>query len=195
MARVLRRIGEEGSFYGLLTLLVIFAAFPFYWMLITTFKTEGDLYNLKSIPYWFVTTPTFEHLRYLIHYPYGCIEQTTSSTRPLLYVANIVEQIDPQLAQMKIEDAKGHDVAVVKKAMITPLRERFSVEVEDGPDLDVTGNIVDHEYVIDDGRQTVATVSKKWFRIADTYGIEVAPGQDAVLILAVAAAVDAMSHD
>jgi multiple sugar transport system permease protein len=65
MPRALRRIGEEGSFYGLLTLLVIFAAFPFYWMLITTFKTEGDLYNLKSIPYWFSTAPTFEHLRYL----------------------------------------------------------------------------------------------------------------------------------
>src|SRR5512132_2616446 len=65
MPRALRRIGEEGSFYGLLTLLVIFAAFPFYWMLITTFKTEGDLYNLKSIPYWFSTGPTFEHLRYL----------------------------------------------------------------------------------------------------------------------------------
>jgi multiple sugar transport system permease protein len=65
MPRTLRRIGEEGSFYGLLTLLVIFAAFPFYWMLITTFKTEGDLYDLKSIPYWFNTAPTFEHLRYL----------------------------------------------------------------------------------------------------------------------------------
>jgi multiple sugar transport system permease protein len=65
MPRVLRRIGEEGSFYGLLTLLVIFAAFPFYWMLITTFKTEGDLYNLKSIPYWFNTAPTPDHLLYL----------------------------------------------------------------------------------------------------------------------------------
>jgi uncharacterized protein YfaS (alpha-2-macroglobulin family) len=40
----------------------------------------------------------------LIRYPYGCIEQTTSSTRPLLYVGSIVEQIDPELAQLKIED-------------------------------------------------------------------------------------------
>jgi multiple sugar transport system permease protein len=34
-------------------------------MLITTFKTEGDLYNLKSIPYWFNAAPTLGHLRYL----------------------------------------------------------------------------------------------------------------------------------
>jgi multiple sugar transport system permease protein len=65
MARTLRKLGEEGAFYGLLSLLVIFAAFPFYWMLITTFKTEGDLYNLKSIPYWFNSAPTLGHLRYL----------------------------------------------------------------------------------------------------------------------------------
>src|SRR5262249_15623524 len=39
-----------------------------------------------------------------VHYPYGCIEQTTSSTRPLLYVASLVEQVDAQLAEIRIED-------------------------------------------------------------------------------------------
>ena len=78
---------------------------------------------------------------------------------------------------MEIEDPGGHTVATVKKALITPLRDRWTVTVADGPDLDVKGNIVDHEYTIEDGRSTVAEVSKKWFRIADTYGVEVAPGQ------------------
>ena len=55
----------EGSFYAAVITLVTFAAFPFYWMLITTFKTDADLYNLKSNPYWFNTAPTLEHLRYL----------------------------------------------------------------------------------------------------------------------------------
>jgi uncharacterized protein YfaS (alpha-2-macroglobulin family) len=57
--------------------------------------------------FWMTANPfgeSFEHLGYLVHYPYGCIEQTTSSTRPLLYVANLVEQVDPQLAELKIED-------------------------------------------------------------------------------------------
>ena len=79
---------------------------------------------------------------------------------------------------MEIEDPGGHTVATVKKALITPLRDRWTVKVADGPDLDVKGNIVDHEYTVEDGRSTVAEVSKKWFRIADTYGVEVAPGQD-----------------
>ncbi len=60
-----RKVGTGGAFYAAVVVLVLFAAFPFYWMLITTFKTDGDLYNLKSIPYWFNAPPTFEHLKYL----------------------------------------------------------------------------------------------------------------------------------
>jgi uncharacterized protein YxjI len=95
---------------------------------------------------------------------------------------------------MEIEDASGRTVATVKKAFFTPLRERFDVLVEDGADLEVHGNIVDHEYRIEQGRTTVAEVSKKWFRVADTYGVEVAEGQDPVLMLAIAAVLDTMAH-
>jgi uncharacterized protein YxjI len=96
---------------------------------------------------------------------------------------------------MEIEDPDGNSVATIKKALITPLRDRFDVQVEDGADLEVQGNIVDHEYRITQGDITVAEVSKSWFRIADTYGVEVAEGQDPVLILAVAAALDSMTHE
>jgi uncharacterized protein YxjI len=78
---------------------------------------------------------------------------------------------------MEIEDRDGHTVATVKKAMITPVRDRWTVTVAGGPDLDVKGNLLEHEYTIEDGRSKVAEVSKKWFRVADTYGVEVAPGR------------------
>jgi uncharacterized protein YxjI len=96
---------------------------------------------------------------------------------------------------MEIAAPDGRTVATVKKAMITPLRERWSVSVEGGPDLSVQGNIVDHEYTIERDGTKVAEVSKRWFRVADTYGVEVAPDEDPVLILAVSAVVDQMSHD
>ena len=91
---------------------------------------------------------------------------------------------------MEIEDPHGNKVAMVKKALITPVRERYSVDVPGGQDLEVQGNILDHEYRIGN----VAEVSKKWFRISDTYGIEIAPGQNDVLLLAVAAVIDMMAH-
>lgn len=96
---------------------------------------------------------------------------------------------------MEIEDPDGRSVATVKKALVSPLRDRMSVSVEDGPDLDVQGNIVDHEYVIEAEGTQVAEVSKRWFRLADTYGVEVAPGQNDVLVLAVTAVLDAMTDD
>ena len=95
---------------------------------------------------------------------------------------------------IEIEDASGGRVASVKKALINPLRERYAVEMADGPDLDVQGNILDHEYSINRGRDKVAEVSKKWFRLADTYGVEIEPGQNDVVMLAVTVAIDQMSH-
>ena len=87
----------------------------------------------------------------------------------------------------------GETVARVKKALITPLRDRFSVDVEDGEDMEAKGNMVDHEYKIERGGKKVAEVSKRWFRIRDTYGIEVAPGQEDALILAVTVCIDQMT--
>ena len=96
---------------------------------------------------------------------------------------------------MDIEDPEGRTVASIKKALITHLRDRFKVEVTNGPEMDVQGNILRHEYNIDSDRGRVAEVSKKWFRIRDTYGVQVEPGQDAALILAIAVALDQMAHN
>jgi uncharacterized protein YxjI len=95
---------------------------------------------------------------------------------------------------MEIERG-GDTIATVKKALITPLRERFSINVHGGSDLEARGNIVDHEYTIERDGDKVAEVSKRWFRVRDTYGIEVAPGQDDALILAVTVCIDRMTHD
>jgi uncharacterized protein YxjI len=95
---------------------------------------------------------------------------------------------------MAIEDPDGGRIALVHKALISPLRERWKVDVEDGDDLEVQGNIVDHEYDIESDGRKVAEVSKKWFRVRDTYGVQIAPGADVPLLLAVTVAVDAMAH-
>ena len=95
---------------------------------------------------------------------------------------------------MEIEGPDGKRVAIVKKALITPLRERWIIKIEDGPDLHVHGNILDHEYRIERDDAKIAEVSKRWFRVRDTYGVEVAPGENDVLILASVAVLDTMVH-
>ena len=94
---------------------------------------------------------------------------------------------------MGIEDAAGATVATVKKAMVSPLRERFTVDLAGGGELTAQGNITDHEFEIESGGTKVAEVSKKWFRVRDSYGVEVAPGENAALLLAVAVCIDQMA--
>jgi len=96
---------------------------------------------------------------------------------------------------MEIERAGGGVAATISKTLISPLRNRWTVRVADGPDMDIQGNIPGLEYRITAGRQQVAEVSRKWFRVRDTYGVEVAPGQDDALILAITVSIDQMVHN
>jgi uncharacterized protein YxjI len=88
----------------------------------------------------------------------------------------------------------GGRTATVKKALVG-LRARFHIELDGAEDLKAHGNIVDHEYEIEQGGDKVAEVSRKWFRVRDTYGVEIEPGADVALILSIVVAIDDMSRD
>src|SRR3954469_12635245 len=70
---------------------------------------------------------------------------------------------------MKVERG-GHTVATIHKAIVG-IRYRFAIEIEAGDTPKAKGNFVDHEYEIQRDGDVVATVSKKWFRLPDSYGI------------------------
>ena len=88
----------------------------------------------------------------------------------------------------------GELAAVVKKELFALLRHRFTVDVPGPDDLEARGDFLDHEYVFTRGDREVATVSKRWLTLRDTYGVETADGEDDVLILASAVVVDQACH-
>ena len=88
----------------------------------------------------------------------------------------------------------GKTMATVKKKLFTLFRARFTVDVPGPDDLEARGNFLDHEYVFERAGREVARVSKKWFRLADTYAVDIDEGEDAVLILASAVVIDLVSH-
>jgi uncharacterized protein YxjI len=96
---------------------------------------------------------------------------------------------------MNIEDASGKTALKVHNAMLTPARDRWQIDVPGGKDLSATGNILQHEYKIERGRDKIAEVSKKWFRARDMYGVEVVDQQDAAVALLIAIVIDMMGHD
>lgn len=105
----------------------------------------------------------------------------------------IQEKLLPIRETMTIH--RGSDVAAsVHKALVGPLRDRFQVEVPGGEDMRTVGNIFDHEYRMEQDGQNIAEISKRWFRLRDAYGVDIAPGQDDVLILTISICIDQMVH-
>ena len=125
----------------------------------------------------------------------ACAKRSSSKIWTAINLCQIQERWLPIKETMAIDGPDGEQLAVVKKALITPLRDKWDVKVNDGPDLDVQGDFLDHEYSIKQGWNKIAEVSKKWFRLTDTYGVEIDSGQNDILILAIAVAIDMMAHD
>ena len=88
----------------------------------------------------------------------------------------------------------GALAAVVKRELFSFIHHRFTVDVPGPDDLEATGSLTDHEYEMKRGDRVVATVSKRWFSWSDTYGIDVADGEDDVLVLASAVVIDMACH-
>ncbi len=96
---------------------------------------------------------------------------------------------------MDIKRADNGLAATIKKALINILRDTWKVEIPDGPEMEIKGDILDHEYRISVEGEKIAEISKKWFHIRDTYGVEIEPGHDNALILAITAVLDQMAHE
>ena len=88
----------------------------------------------------------------------------------------------------------GQLAAVVKKHLFTFFRCAFTVDVPGPDDIEAQGSFLDMEYTFTRGTEQVAEVSKRWFTLADTYGVDIADGEDDVLILASTVVIDMVCH-
>lgn len=89
----------------------------------------------------------------------------------------------------------GERVAVVSRSLVKIIRDKFKVDVPGPDDLEVQGDFLSHEYSFRRGGEVVAQVSKHWISITDTYGVDIRPGEDDVLILASAIVIDRISFE
>jgi uncharacterized protein YxjI len=107
-------------------------------------------------------------------------------------IAKIVQQIPAWTPTYEILRDGATAAHVRKKAMSwTP---HLDVELAGGVTLAIDGDWTEHEYSFDLGGRTVARVSKQWWPSRDTYGVEVASDQDAILILALTVVIEMIHH-
>jgi len=89
----------------------------------------------------------------------------------------------------------GQEVAEVRKKLISPFVDRFTIDIPGPDDLHVTGSLFEHNFTIERSGRVVATVSKRWISLTDTYGVDIAPGEDDALILASVLALDLAENE
>jgi len=84
----------------------------------------------------------------------------------------------------------GEEAAEVRKKLFTPFRDKFVIDVPGPDDLEMKGDLLDHEYTIELGGREVAEVSKRWLTIRDTYAVRVTADVDPLLIIGSVLALD-----
>ncbi len=87
-------------------------------------------------------------------------------------------------------DRPGLGTAQVRKHFINLLGDHYTIDIPGPHDLEMDGNLFEHEYRVKRDGAVVATVSKRWIALTDTFGVETAPGEDDPLILASVLALD-----
>jgi uncharacterized protein YxjI len=104
-----------------------------------------------------------------------------------------VAQVQRKLASMRPTyqiSVGGEQTATVRKKLFTPFVDRYTIDIPGPDDLEITGDLFDHEFTVRRGGQVVATVSKAFLTMRDTYAVDIAPDQDHLLILASVLALD-----
>ena len=110
--------------------------------------------------------------------------------RELLYIQQKLLSLEKTYELYRGDEHAG----TIRKDLFTIFRCTFEIHIDGHGDLEATGNLTDHEYEIARNGRPVAQISKQWFTWADTYGVDIAEGEDPVLILASTVVIDMCCH-
>ncbi len=91
---------------------------------------------------------------------------------------------------MRVE-RDGEVMVTVREKRFTPMRKVYRAELATGEELEIRGDLVGKEYDIEHEGRRLARVSRKWFRMRDTYAVQVEHDDaDPVMLIAIAVCVD-----
>jgi uncharacterized protein YxjI len=85
----------------------------------------------------------------------------------------------------------GGVTAEVHQRFTGPFHPKWNLSVSGGAELEIGGNFAGHDFTITENGQTVATISKAWISLADSYGVDIVAGQNDLLLLCSVLALEA----
>ena len=122
------------------------------------------------------------------------LRQTFELKDPGGEVLTVIKKKIVSVRDTMLVERDGDVVAKVHKKLFSPLRHKMVIELADGQEWTASGDIIEKNYEIEGDDGVVARTSRKWFRIRDTYGIEV-DHPDVPLVISVAVAVEELVED
>jgi uncharacterized protein YxjI len=84
----------------------------------------------------------------------------------------------------------GKNAAEVRQHLFSPFHERLTIDLPGAGDMEISGDVLSHEFTIQRDGQTAATISKRWLSLTASYAVNIAPGENDLLILACVLALD-----
>lgn len=90
------------------------------------------------------------------------------------------------LRDTMVVERDGEPLATVRRKRLSLLRSHYRVSLAEGTELDVSGKILDREFVIEYDGELLAHISRRWLRVRETYGLDVVRDDaDPALLIAV----------
>ena len=110
--------------YAGLTPLLVFALFPVFWMLITAFKHERELYSMQGIPFWFYDGPTLDHFRLLFTQTwFGSWVVNTACVSACVVAITLLTAVPAAyaLARLRLPGAANTAIAIFLTYLVPPI--------------------------------------------------------------------------
>ena len=122
--RTLADLRRHVLIYAGLAPFVVIAVFPVYWMAITAFKQEADLYRMDVVPFWFHLPPTLEHFTRLFTHTYFAAQLLNTVQLAACVVAITLVTALPAgyaLARVRLPGAEHLGVAIFLTYLVPPI--------------------------------------------------------------------------
>ena len=111
----IREIRRHLLIYAGLAPFVVIALFPVFWMAITAFKEDADLYRMGQVPFWFHLPPTLKNFRILFSHTYfstWLVNTVLLSACVVLITVVTAVPAGYVLARLRLRGAEGIGIAI-----------------------------------------------------------------------------------
>ncbi|MGW7351345.1 LURP-one-related family protein [Streptomyces sp. Z26] len=124
------------------------------------------------------------------------LRETFELKNPAGDIVAVIRKKAVSIRDTMVVERDGDTLLTVREKHFTPMRKVYRAELATGEELEIRGDLIGKEYDVEYEGERLARVSRKWFRVRDTYAVQVErPDSDPSVLIALAVCVDRLMED